>query len=488
MTYKVRILSLDYDPVYGHDATRATFSGDLSVFDYDITIWDPAVSFKFYVEHPSRSFIESYNKHYRGLPSLSEHASVQIQADATRRREEFNEFLAMGRTLIVIARPPQRCYVDTGERRYSGTGRNQKTTTVVKGFDLLSALPGAENELIKPGGQRVIIEGDGPLSRLLKDYKDFIRYTATISKPAGSIIARVPGVDRAISSVQHVGAGGYLVLLPTFDFAAGTVDQEADEVDAEDQDEEQGDEDWLPEAQSFQYNLVSAIEQLTGTEGRNWPSWADRYLTSTQRQLRLEVIKQQKRIETARAKLAKLQSQAEELDAQNQLFLGTGRTLELEVKKVLELLGGVVTDPQPSRDDWKVSFPEGDAVVEVKGVVKSAAEKQAAQLEKWVATALEDTGEQPKGLLVVNTWREIMLEDRTKDDFPSQMLPYCESRAHCLVTGLQLLVIRGEVERSPDRAAFWRRAILQTSGILKGTGDWRSTIDIVQPIAKEGTD
>ena len=358
------------------------------------------------------------------------------------------------------------------------------------GFDLLSALPGEENQLIKSGGQRVTIEGDGPLSKLLKDYKGFIRYAAAISKPTGNVIARVPGVNRAISSVQHVATGGYLVLLPTFDFAAGLVDQETDEVDDEDQDQDQDqdDEDWLPEAQSFQYDLVSAIEQLAGTEGRSWPSWADRYLTSAQRQLRLEVIKQQKRIETARAKLARLQSQAEELEAQNQLFLGTGRTLELEVKKVLELLGGVVTDPEPGRDDWKVSFQEGDAVVEVKGVTKSAAEKQAAQLEKWVATALEETGKQPKGLLVVNTWREIMLEDRTKDDFPSQMRPYCESRAHCLVTGLQLLVIRGEVERSPDRAAFWRRAILQTSGILKGTGDWRSAIDVVEPTAKEGTD
>lgn len=484
MTHKVRILSLDYDPVYGHDATRSTFAGDLSVFDYDIAIWDPAVSFNFYVEHPSRSLTESYNKHYRGLPSLSEYASVLIQADAARRRKEFTEFLAMGRTLVVMARPPQRCYIDTGERKYSGTGRNQKTTTLVTGFDLLSALPGEGNELVKSGGQRVAIEGDGPLSKLLRDYKDFIRYTATISKPSGSIIARVPGVNRAISSVQHVATGGYFVLLPSFDFTARPVDEETDEVD-EDEDWDDS-EDWLPEAPSFQYDLVRAIEQLTGTEGRIWPSWADRCLTSAQRQLRSEVIKQQKRIETARAKLAKLQSQAEELEAQNQLFLGTGRTLELEVKKVLELLGGIVTDPEPNRDDWKVSFPEGDVVVEVKGVTKSAAEKQAAQLEKWVATALEETGKQPKGLLVVNTWREIMLTDRTKDDFPSQMLPYCESRGHCLVTGLQVMLIRNDVEGSPDRQAFWRREILQTSGILEGTGDWRATIEVVEPTVAEG--
>lgn len=69
----MRILSLDYDPVYGNDATRAGFPGDLSVFDYDVTIWDPAVSF--------RSYFNPYRQRYKSLPSLSEHESVQIVAD-----------------------------------------------------------------------------------------------------------------------------------------------------------------------------------------------------------------------------------------------------------------------------------------------------------------------------------------------------------------------------------------------------------------------
>ncbi len=185
-----------------------------------------------------------------------------------------------------MARPPQRCYIDTGERRYSGTGRNQKVTRMVDEFDLLSAIPGEDSGLIKSGGKRVIVEGDGSLSRLLRDYKDFIRYTAVISKPSGNIIARATGTDRAIASVHRGATGGYLVLLPTFDFMAMSDSSDTDE----DQDEEEDlddDEGWLPEAQSFQYDLVSAIEQMTGIEGKSWPSWADRYLTSAQRQLRL---------------------------------------------------------------------------------------------------------------------------------------------------------------------------------------------------------
>ena len=473
----MRILSLDYDPVYGHDATRASFSGDLSVFDHDITIWDPASSFRSYViSNGTRS-------RYRNLPSLSDDYSVQILGDATRRKAEFHEFVAMGRVLVIIARPPQMCAIDTGQRKYSGTGRNQKTTILVDEFDLLSAIPNEDNGLVESGGTRTAIEGDGPLSKLLRNYKKFIRYTAIISKPNGTVIAKVPGAGRAIATVQQDAGGGYLVLLPAFDFQKPRSDNDDEYEDGEDEEDE--DEGWLPEAESFQYDLVSAIEQMTGSEGRSWPSWADRYLTSTQRHLRGEVSKQQKRVETARSKLTKLQGQSEESEAQNQLFLGSGRILELEVRKVLELLGGMVTEPEPGRDDWKVSFPEGDAVIEVKGVSKSAAEKHAAQLEKWVATALEETGKAPKGVLVVNTWRDLPLTRRTEEDFPSQMLPYSESRSHCLITGLQLLIVRNDIETNPERAAYWRREILGASGILHGTEDWQSVIQEIEQEARE---
>lgn len=146
------------------------------------------------------------------------------------------------------------------------------------------------------------------------------------------------------------------------------------------------------------------------------------------------------------------------------------------MRDVLELLGGTVTEPEPGRDDWKADFPEGKVVVEVKGVGKSAAEKHAAQLEKWVASAYEQSGTMPKGILVVNTWRETPLAERTKEDFPAQMLPYSEGRGHCLVTGLQLYLIRADVEAHPERAEHWRSALLRTSGVMTEPKDWRSVI------------
>jgi hypothetical protein len=453
----MRLLSLDYDPVYGDDTTRANFAGDESVFDYDVVIWDPASSFETYQS--------AYQGHYQNLPSLSENRSVQIRSDARRRRAEFVEFINTGRVLVVIVSPPQKCYVDTGQRSYSGTGRNQKVTRHVEEFDLLSALPlPKETAFVPASGTRIELDGDGPLVRLLRKYGKLVHYSAVLKSAPGTQLAHVASTDRQVAAVQRSKGGGYLVLLPPVDLTRDPAD------DTEDED------GWAEDAPEFQDDLLAAIEQLAGGKVTARPPWAAQFATDKQQRLQESVLTQQTKIESSRERLAKLQQELEAAASRDQLFLGTGRALELEVRNVLELLGGTVTEPDPGRDDWKVAFPEAKAVVEVKGVSKSGAEKHAAQLEKWVSSEFEQTSEAPKGILVVNTWRETPLDERTKEDFPDQMLGYSKSRKHCLVTGLQMFVLREEVENNPERAAFWRKKLLQTSGIMTGAKDWRKII------------
>lgn len=204
----MRLLSLDYDPVYD-DATRGAFWGDLSVFDYDAVIWDPEASLRSYTE---------YTDDYRGLPSLSPDTSVQIGADVRRRRKEFVDFLSAGRSLVVIVRPPQKCYVDTGERTHSGTGRNRVTTTHVTDFDLLSALPISTVSFEKAEGSRIEVIGDGPVPRLLRKYQSFLGYSAVMRDAPGSVSAKVTGTERIVASVAKMKGDGYLVMLPALDF------------------------------------------------------------------------------------------------------------------------------------------------------------------------------------------------------------------------------------------------------------------------------
>lgn len=453
----MRILSLDYDPVYGDDSTRERFTGDTSVFDYDVVIWDPAASLHSY---------DSYNK-YRGLPALTEHASVKAQNDVTRRRREFSDFVNAGRTLVVIVRPPQVCYIDNGKRTYSGTGRNRSTTTHVEPLDLLAAVPSETFKTEPAQGTRIELLKDGPIVTLMRKHQEFMGYDAILLEPPGTPLARVAGTDRVVASMLTAKNGGHLLLLPEFDFW----------VEPDDDDDEDAEARWSDAGHVFQQDLLAAVASLNGSLTAARPAWADSYATKPQRSLAQKVGEQQQRIEDARAQLAQLQQEHDMAQQRNQLFMGTGRSLELEVKGVLELLGGVVTEPEPGRDDWKVDFDGKRAVVEVKGVGKSAAEKHAAQLEKWVSADFEASGVMPKGLLVVNTWRDLALDERVDADFPAQMLPYCEARGHCLVTGLQLFVIREEIEQDDTKAKYWRDKILALSGVLQDVPDWRDHIE-----------
>lgn len=96
------------------------------------------------------------------------------------------------------------------------------------------------------------------------------------------------------------------------------------------------------------------------------------------------------------------------------------------------------------------TYGDTGIVAEIKGVSKSAAEKHAAQLEKWVSQFIEDNGSIPKALLIVNGFCDTPLADRTEEVFPNQMLKYSESRGHILITTTQLLCLYIETQQNPE--------------------------------------
>lgn len=453
----MRLLSLDYEPLYGDsDDKRSTFESDVSCFDFDLVIWDPAKSFMQYYD-------SVYGATYQGLPSLNETNSAQIQADVKRRLYEFTEFLRSGRILVVVGRPPQSCFVDTGKIRTSGTGRNAHRTKVVTNFDILSALPIEDPSFERATGNRVESVGDGPLQKFLRDHAKNLQYTATIGNPPGNAIARVKGTDRAVASVLKTDGGGLLVVLPETTFKP-TWNEKTDTND------------WPKAAADYQAGLLDSIQAAVGVAEVTRPTWADEYSPSTVIDLQEEAAKQQVSVERARKRLAKAQGDIERELRWEQLYLGTGRQLELRVADVMKLLGGKVDEAEPGRADWRVDFSGARVVLEVKGVTKSAAEKNAAQLEKWVAEDLENSGTSAKGILVVNTWRDLPLIERTEADFPDQMLAYSAARGHCLITGLDLFVIAAEIRKDPTRADFWRSKILSTTGRMAGVPDWKNIL------------
>lgn len=164
-------------------------------------------------------------------------------------------------------------------------------------------------------------------------------------------------------------------------------------------------------------------------------------------------LKKQNTIENKIAKLEKELDKeriaVQEVQKYKLLLTSSGTTLEEIVKQVLDELGFTILEAEKGRSDIIAKYGEVAIVAEIKGVTKSAAEKHAAQLEKWVAQYIEENEVLPKGMLIVNGFCDMPLDERLADVFPQQMLKYCVSRGHVLLTSTQLLCLYIEVCKNP---------------------------------------
>lgn len=120
-----------------------------------------------------------------------------------------------------------------------------------------------------------------------------------------------------------------------------------------------------------------------------------------------------------------------------------------------------------------------DIVVEIKGLNKSAGEKNAAQLEKWVSEHVEKYDKQPKAILLVNAFRNIKLDEREEDVFPKQMLKYATYREQCLLSTTQFLCLYLDCMKSPDKKEDIIKGLLNIVGVYNEYMNFKDFIEIL---------
>ncbi|MFC8385859.1 hypothetical protein [Nocardia sp. NPDC057272] len=463
----MKLLAIDYQWSFD-PADYTDFEGITSCYDYDVVIWDPA--------HSLGNF-NSFEYFINGGRALDAEQGEQLLKAANRRKREFKDFLDMGRTLFVIARSPSSVSYQTGKTEQSGTGKNALTIAHTETFRLSSVMPIPVLSLEQVSGKNFDVVGDGVFQQFLRKFLPEFCYEASVFAMDGSVIARIPGTERILSVSIKGGAGGQVVFLPVPSFAGSAVERDWLElVDVEDGKDVEGESEGGEAtrisnlAHEFQLGLIECASRLSSvTEPQ--PDWVQQIRLIGETEVLDEVESNEKQIAEIQAEVLTLRERLREIEHLKDLVSGTGRALELAVKEVLEVLGGRVEEPEPGRDDWIVHFPEGVAVVEVKGLGKSAGEKNATQLEKWVLGYHDRKGVFPKGILVINAWRNLALPDRTEKAFPDQMLPYATRSQHCLITGAQMLALHQEIVRRPEEALELRKLLLATSGVFPKFAD-----------------
>ena len=106
------------------------FDSRTSLLDWDIILFRPSIE----------SWI-SYRDQYKGKPSLDDQASFKIKEASEHWRREIKQAFESGKTIVLFLPAIEEVYIDTGERQYSGTGRNRSTTRIVDLFNNYKCLP-----------------------------------------------------------------------------------------------------------------------------------------------------------------------------------------------------------------------------------------------------------------------------------------------------------------------------------------------------------
>lgn len=446
--------------------TNASFSSSYSIFEFDVAIWNPPGSLA--------NYSRDYPGTYRGLPSLDENGSSRLLKDMVRRQKELKEFVEMGRTLVIASSQPVQCYFDTGKRETSGTGRNQKVTRIVKELDLLTILPYEFESTIASG--EAISAVDQRFMDLFRKYDEWWSYDAILTKFPGVPLAVVSGTQKAVGSIGKLPSGATVIHLPDCALI-GWEYSEPGQVSDVSQSPGEGDGDGEHDSEDDElYELASAlidwIKDVGGVGASELPDWLEamQFHEDIPRADNIKEVESQ--ISTLETTLSEIQEVRAKDSRWKQLVSASGDALESIVEDAFSVLGFEVLDKVPGRRDLRLKSADSYAVVEIKGVSKSAAEANAAQLEKWVNEAFIEHEIHHKGILVVNTWRNLPLTQRTSADFPHQMLSYSTARNHVLITGLQLLVMVRAVLAGRNSADELRREILTRIGEMPGWSDF----------------
>ena len=147
------------------------------------------------------------------------------------------------------------------------------------------------------------------------------------------------------------------------------------------------------------------------------------------------------------------------------LLTSSGKTLENIVKRTLTEIGFTLCEAEENRSDIIAKYKDLDIVAEIKGLTKSAGEKNSAQLEKWSSEFMEKNGKEPKSILIVNAYCDLPLSERKEAIFPNQMLKYAEKKEQCLLSTYQLLNLLVDIKEHPENSENLIMELLETVGI-----------------------
>lgn len=416
-----------FDTIEYDGFTSDDFRSTTSFMDYDAVIVDTS--------YLSQSYRADYPETFKGKRAISKDESCLMVEDFTRTKAQIIEILKQGKNVFVLMGTNENCFIYTGETEYSGTGKNARSTNFVTEFNTFSFLP-IDLNLTMVCGEKFNITCRSPYSTFFQATKDMIYYDAFFEVPKKSALLVIPNTNKAISAVFEYEKGKIVILPYLYDESCFESEKEWKKYGTK----------YLDALFELNNALISHADSYV------LPLWSNDIKVLNEEDEENQLEQDTKKLHNIESNIKKREEVIKLIKKKKMLFTASGTLLEEVVKETLQEIGVILREAEVGRSDIIASYNGIDIVAEIKGVSKSAAEKHAAQLEKWVAQFIEENSHSPKPILIVNGYCETPLTERTEDVFPNQMLKYCEARGHVLITTTQLLCLYIDIKNHPDCA------------------------------------
>jgi len=423
---QVITIGFPYSTTKSHNVSQINFFSNNTILDADLIIWDVNNSTNF-PGNPN-TVSEVTRKQYE-----------EFKSGIDKRKKEFEEFFQIGRPLIII----NPIFVN---HSYTLSGESSDKHYYLNFLDSID-LPEPEIELAN--GQNITCISEKFASDYLHHKKDTFFYEYTFPNSKGIPLFYIKGTKYVVSQYYEI-SNGHIVFIPLFN------------VNLQDPNNRE-----LFLNSTFMF--LDEIRKFKKKRKLVVPEWTSNYSIageSTERS-KLEVLRSRKvKLEKQIANQQDIFNKFIQLKA---LFSSSGKDLEDIVELAMKDFDFDTERQNNNRHDILIKIKTKIAVVEVKGVVKSAAEKHLAQLQKWISSYHIEHDYNPKGILVINTYMNTELEKRSEQDFPVQMLTYAKQMKHCLVTGIQLLCMLLDYNSKKISQSKVIKLLFETVGPLEYT-------------------
>ncbi len=404
------------------------FNDKISLYDFDTVIFS-SFNFFFASEVKKENYAEGLH--------LSSSSVYTYSVIFEKLRKQVIDLLDSGKNIYVMLDQEEKIYYIDDFTKYN--------------FNCYSYLPIDFNYDVLVGSE-FIIEKKEPYFSFFSKIKDYLLYKNILNSDFFEKLVITKNSSKIIGGLCNCRKGK-IIFIPSFNYSR-IINFNGN------QKRDNRDEEFINALLELENNLSTTVEEKL-------PEWTNGFYILNEKEILSQISDTKNEVKKLQDKLESQNKELELIRNYKYLLTATGKPLELIVKQVLKEIGFDLLETEDNRSDVIAKYKNIDIVAEIKGLTKSAGEKNAAQLEKWVSEFIEVNEKEPKAILIVNGYCNLPLNERKEPVFPNQMLGYAIKREQCLISTYQLLKLFIEIKENPDKSDILISELLNTVGIYE---------------------